>query len=162
MIIRPRRKAAPRACLRLVCPALHFLAAIQPAPLIRKVDLHGNAALVQLPFLDREAAQAELVEGFLFSDPAGFGKVLGADDHHGAQANLVGFDEGAAGQKDAAHFHSNEVAQVIWDVRQDLLGRRHRLAQANEERAMQQGRDEQANLFVEVDRRYSFPFQKNG
>jgi hypothetical protein len=54
------------------------------------------------------------------------------------------------------------VAQVIWDVRQDLLGRRHRLAQANEERAMQQGRDEQANLFVEVDRRYSFPFQKNG
>ena len=39
---------------RLSCA--RSLAAVQPAFLIRKVDLHGDAALIQLPFLDREAA----------------------------------------------------------------------------------------------------------
>jgi hypothetical protein len=55
----PPPKGGPKGMSSPRLPCAHFLAAIQPALLIRKVDLHGNAALVQLPFLDREAAIRE-------------------------------------------------------------------------------------------------------
>jgi hypothetical protein len=47
------------------------------------------------------------VQSFLFGSLAGFGEVLGADDHHAAPPNLASFKKGAAGDQDAALFHSN-------------------------------------------------------
>src|ERR1700722_17206028 len=113
-----------------------FLGAIQPGLLIGEVDLHRYATLVQLPFLDGEAAQAEFVESLLLGDLAGFSDVLGANDHHGAQADLAAFNEGAAGHEHATLLHRNEMAEVIGDVWHDLVRRSGRLANADKQRSM--------------------------
>ena len=70
--------------------------------------------------------------------------------------------ERAAGEQHAALFHGSEMAQVVGDVREDLLGPAHRLAKADEERAVQQWRDELADLLMKIHEQCSFRVQKNG